>query len=193
VGAMMGHDGRNLCQSAAIPIVALPTTAAAIFLVPALALSALPAREARHWGIAPRRLPGGGFGISNRRDPSKITVLRLTFGRRRRGPNALQRATHATSVIAEVEARVANICRCKDRIELLASMLGIPRVAHCLSGGGLRPVLVEHSRSDLTPCVPQQLPLEVLKCAAMAEFPLSNSDRRRKFKLGVVIPPPQGH
>jgi hypothetical protein len=143
---MMGHDGRNLCQSAAIPIVALPTTTAAILLFPSLPSNALPTCDARHRGIAPRRLAVGGFGISYGRDPSAITVLRLTFGRRRRGP------THATSVIAEVEARVANICRCKDRIELLASMLGIPRVAHCLSGGGLRPVLVEHSGSDLAPC-----------------------------------------
>jgi hypothetical protein len=55
--------------------------------------------------------------------------------------------------------------------------------------------LGDHSPSDLAPrcSVPHQLPLEIFKRPAMAKFPLSNSDRRWKLQLGVVIPPPHGH
>jgi hypothetical protein len=74
-------------------------------------------------------------------------------------------------------------------------VLGIPKPVYRLSGGGLRPFLVEHSRSDHAPgySVPHQLPLEIFKRPAMAEFPPSNSDRRWKIKLKVVIPAPHGH
>jgi hypothetical protein len=90
---------------------------------------------------------------------------------------------------------LTDICGCKDRIELLAGVLGIPKPVYRLNGGGLRPFFVAHSRSDLAPrySVSHQLPLEIFKRPAMAEFPPSNSDRRWKIKLGVVIPAPHGH
>ena len=55
--SMMGRKRCNFGQSLAIPVVPLPTTAAAILLCSPLAPNTLPAGDARHRGVTARGLP----------------------------------------------------------------------------------------------------------------------------------------